>query len=49
MVDIRLNRVLHAVLFVLIDQGGGGIGVAGYVITNSSGWPLETALVTAMY
>jgi hypothetical protein len=48
MLDIRLNRDLQAVLFVDIDHSGGGITVAGQVITCSSGWLLKTALVMAV-
>jgi hypothetical protein len=29
-VDMGLDWVLHAILFVVIDHGGGGIGVAGH-------------------
>ena len=29
-VDMGLDRVLHAVFFVVVDHGGGGIGVAGH-------------------
>lgn len=30
-VDMGLDRILHAVFFVVVDHGGGGIGVAGHV------------------